>query len=594
MPAIRAVAYYRKSNEDDGNSIDQQREWARGACQREGLELVCEFADQAKKGHETATRTAFHEMLKFCQDQARRHAPIQAVVCWHPDRFSRSDSLETSKFLFEFREAGAGRMLTAQKWIDFNRPEDRMLSGIEQEAGAHKFVTDLAKATTRGRIAAASDGRWAGGPIPFAYRAEREEVVVKGQRRLRPKRLVLGPDWEVRAVRLIFDLYANTPKGLQAVAAELTRRGVPTAKGRGGWTVSAVKRVLTNPAYLGRIRWNKNSCGKFVGVIDGRAVDRPAGRGRVRPNDRGQWVGKDDRHEPVVDLATFERCQAKLSERGGAGGRPRRMPTRGSFVLTGLIRCAHCGRAMVGRTDATGRRVYFCGGYNACGADACHYNAVDADGLAKALLRKLRAAWTRGGNLDKVREEVMRQDAAELKAGDGRADALGRRLRQLDKDLAAGIGRLRSIDPDLLDGYQVGLKALQKEKSEAEAELKRIEDTPDAKEDLLRQVDAAVAVLRRLEAAVDAVTGDDAGAGAGDDLRAVLSEVVTRIEVWFSHEPYGKRTRCKFLRAPVYVREDVALVYTGVLNPSGPGIGSPTPGSSSARRRSSPRRSASA
>src|SRR5438552_2901749 len=92
MPALRAVAYYRKSNDDDGSSIDQQREWAHTACQKEGIELVREFADQAKKGHETATRTAFHEMLAFCQQEARRKSTVRAIVTWHTNRFSRSDS----------------------------------------------------------------------------------------------------------------------------------------------------------------------------------------------------------------------------------------------------------------------------------------------------------------------------------------------------------------------------------------------------------------------------------------------------------------------------------------------------------------------
>jgi DNA invertase Pin-like site-specific DNA recombinase len=98
MPALRAVAYYRKSNEDDGDSIDQQQQWARPACEREGVELVREFADHAKKGHETATRTDFHAMLAFCQEQARKRAPIDTVVCWHHNRFSRADSQETAWF----------------------------------------------------------------------------------------------------------------------------------------------------------------------------------------------------------------------------------------------------------------------------------------------------------------------------------------------------------------------------------------------------------------------------------------------------------------------------------------------------------------
>jgi DNA invertase Pin-like site-specific DNA recombinase len=80
----RAVAYYRKSNEDDGSSIDQQRTWAREVCPREGIEIVREFADQAKAGWDTARRTDFYEMLAFCQQQHRQGTPISAVVCWLP------------------------------------------------------------------------------------------------------------------------------------------------------------------------------------------------------------------------------------------------------------------------------------------------------------------------------------------------------------------------------------------------------------------------------------------------------------------------------------------------------------------------------
>src|SRR5262245_39942360 len=106
MPApIRAVAYYRKSNDDDGSSVEQQREWAHKAvaraCEavdRQPIELVREFTDQAKTGWNTAKRTDFHEMLKFCQDEKRRGHPIDAILCWNANRFSRADSQETSWF----------------------------------------------------------------------------------------------------------------------------------------------------------------------------------------------------------------------------------------------------------------------------------------------------------------------------------------------------------------------------------------------------------------------------------------------------------------------------------------------------------------
>ena len=92
---------------------------------------------------------------------------------------------------------------------------------------------------------------------------------------------------------------------------------------------------------------------------------RPSDAGKVAPNDPSQWIERDSRHDPIIDLPTFERCQEKLAARRGG-----RRKTRGTFVLTGLLRCAHCGRAMVGRTEMSGRRVYFCNGYNNSGSVA--------------------------------------------------------------------------------------------------------------------------------------------------------------------------------------------------------------------------------
>jgi site-specific DNA recombinase len=549
---LRAVFYGRKSNQDDGQSVEQQLEWARGAAAREGLELVGEFTDQGKKGHETATRTDFHEMLRFCQEQARKRKPVQVVVTWHHNRFSRADSQETAWYVWEFRKVGVGRILTAQRWYDFSRMEDRVLLNIEQDTSNHRYVIDLAQAATRGRLAAAADGRWAGGTIPLGYRAEREEVIIKGQRRLRPVRLVLGPDAEVETVRLIFRLYAETPLGLRALAQELTRRGIPTRHRRPAWTVETVRQMITNPVYLGRITWNRRAGGKFVGVIDGRPVERPPDPRKVRPNDRDQWIEREGRHEAIIDLTMFERCQQKL-----AGRRRGRRRTRGTFVLTGLVRCAHCGRAMVGRTEGSGRRVYYCTAYNNHGSDVCHYNAVDADALADSLLGKLRVEWQGGANLDAIMAEVERQDAEDTATGSRKAEPLRRRLKQIETDLAEGLARLRSIDRALFDGYQEGLKQLQAERQQVEADLRQAEATPTRAEDQRRQVEGALKVLRRLDMAT--------AADEPDLLREVLAEVVTKIEVWFSHEPWGtKRVRCKFAQAPVWVREDVALLYANV------------------------------
>jgi hypothetical protein len=40
-----------------------------------------EFAGPAKRGHDTAARTAFYGMPDICQQEARRRDPVRAVLC---------------------------------------------------------------------------------------------------------------------------------------------------------------------------------------------------------------------------------------------------------------------------------------------------------------------------------------------------------------------------------------------------------------------------------------------------------------------------------------------------------------------------------
>src|SRR5262249_51783295 len=157
---VRAVAYYRMSSAEQDRSVQQQRAWAEDACPAAGIELVAEFVDAAKKGHETAKRTEFHRMLEFCREAAARRRPVEASVCWHSNRFSRADGIETAWFVHEFRKAGVNRMFTADRWLDFRRMEDRTLFGITQDASNHPYVRELSMNSLRGRVDTAAEGFW--------------------------------------------------------------------------------------------------------------------------------------------------------------------------------------------------------------------------------------------------------------------------------------------------------------------------------------------------------------------------------------------------------------------------------------------------
>ncbi len=546
---IPTVAYYRKSDEDDGGSVEQQRKWAMGAAPEQNIEIVREFEDQAKKGHETAKRTAFHEMLAFCQQQAKKGSPVEAVLCWHPNRFSRSDSIETSWFIHEFRKAGVCRMFTAARgWTDFGRSEDRILYGIDQEVNNHRYVVDLARDCTRGRLDGAKEGRWMGGAIPYGYRAEQEKVTKKGRTYWRTARLVLGPDLEVRVVRQLFIDYATTAIGLRGLAQRLTAAGVPSPRGHKlGWGSNTVKRILKNPTYLGRLVWGRLTKGKFFGVVNAELVPLDGAR-RHRPNDK--WVSADQQrqtHDPLVDIKTWEECQGKLARR-----KKDRQPRLGCYPLSGLVRCGHCGGNMVARafrrpTGRTYRRV-LCGTYNRTGGPTCQFNAVDADHLVRAVVAKLQAHLFSPQALKALRKEVRRQAGAGS-VGDKALAAMEARLAHLARGVERAARRVvEEEDDDLVPDLRKQLKAAKDEHNALERQVEEARLARTSPEDLDALVEEAMAQAGRLEEAL--------ASADGDLLRDVLGQAVSYVELFFGHEPWGKKGRVhsKLVKGLIYLR----------------------------------------
>src|SRR5262245_20282830 len=97
MPAaIRAVAYYRMSEDRQEASIPQQQQWAERACPKNGVELVRAFKDEGIAGDEIATRKGLQDLLAFCEQRHKTGRPVEAVVVWDSDRFSRANSFATA------------------------------------------------------------------------------------------------------------------------------------------------------------------------------------------------------------------------------------------------------------------------------------------------------------------------------------------------------------------------------------------------------------------------------------------------------------------------------------------------------------------
>ncbi len=176
------------------------------------------------------------------------------------------------------------------------------------------------------------------------------------------------PDRRVReAIDLVFGKFDELGSARQ-VLLWLLQRSMPLPVRRYGpdgpqvaWalpTYTRVHHILTNPVYAGAYVFGRTNA--VVRVENGRKRVQKVLVGR------DQWrVCKADHHEGYIDWDTFLRNQRRLEENANMRGEAvRGSIRRGEALLTGLLRCGHCGHKLaVAYTGDTAKYPrYYCRG----------------------------------------------------------------------------------------------------------------------------------------------------------------------------------------------------------------------------------------
>ncbi len=522
---IRGVVYARKSSDDDGGSIAQQREWAGGECPRRGVEVVREFADQSVSGSKGDERPEFIRMIEFCEQQGRAGNPIDVLVCWNQDRFSRMDSWDTVGYLLRLRDAGVTNMLTQAGMIDFHSKEARMLFGFQQEAGAHDYIVRRSADCRRGKKKRAEAGEWASGRAPFGY-------VRVG------KKLAVDPA-AADLVRFVFDTYAAGGHGLRTLATLLTDRGVKTPSGLDTWSQPTVRDILRNEVYVGHVVAGKRSR-LFLGSVRVKAT-----RGKGTKQDEKQQARCDNAHPAIIPQELFDRVQDLL-----ARNQKETSPNKG-YVLTGMLVCGGCGGRMMGRAfnSRTEPHQYVCANYarNTI-RSGCHPHTIPERRLLSAVARKLAEAYFNEENLNAIRDEVKRRQQTPPNAD--RERALAKRVADLDAEIAAGVRKLIRIPDELMDEFQAELTELKGQRNRVADELETLRLAAVPADDLDARVDAIMARANQFQQAL---------ASNPAQARTVLRQMVDRVELHFERVPHGTQTRNLFTRGAIYLSEDAVV-----------------------------------
>jgi hypothetical protein len=367
---------------------------------------------------------------------------IGSVLCWKMDRLARNH-LDHGRVLQALADGKLGNVVTPERTYTGDG-NDRFLGNFELGM-ATKYIDDLRANVKRGNRARFQRG-WPNYRPPVGYLEDREtKTIVKDSVRF-------------PLIRRAWDLIlagSHRPSQVRHLLNEKWGFRTRKTKRQGGAPLceSGFYAMLSNPFYMGLIRLRNGETYKGA-------------------------------HVPMVTPEEFERAQERL----GRSGRPR--PSRHEFAYSGVLKCASCGRSMIGEVHekASGRRyVYYrCHTHrlpSRCAEPAlpeARFEAQVAADLSRMALPPRAAAWIR-----KAVAASLGRELETLAAGRKSLEAAIAQARREEETLLHL--RLRgSIDDDAFDRRR-------KDLSERRAGLElRLDRPAESVEALLARLDAVL------------------------------------------------------------------------------------------------------
>lgn len=525
--AVRAVTYIRMSTNKQDESPAQQRESSLRTIEREGLTFIKEYCDEGRSGTTSKYRPQFQQMLR---DAAA--GKFDAVVIWSQSRLSREDSLDAGQYMRTLRDAGV-RLFTRDGEVRLNESIGRVMYALEQEGANQKSLT-VSSEVVRGILHRARAGR-KNGPIPRGYIKVVKNDAGEVLRRVRPwEKFTTPKGWtftleisddplEVAAIRWAFDAFGNQAIPIQQIARELNQRGLKQLRGGRGLHWTGVQRLLRNAAYVGDCVSGLESRGKF--------------------NRLGEVITVTDAHPALIDRKLFAKVQRRLAEIPKRG----KCPRREGYILTGILRCGHCGCSMAGNSSSeTHRPGYVCqGNRGEFNRRRCEVSPrVSGVPLNRFVLKTLGDLYLSPANRAKIVDRIKAEAERRLASMPSAVKAKERRAKELRQDIEqAQLNLLRAKSATVVEACERHITEWSQELVKLEADLQADRGPTESSAAVARRVAARLVQLEKMLAD-----------GTEANIIAIVRELVERIEIRHFGEGRAKCNRRRTWMGKIVLR----------------------------------------
>ncbi|WP_415305846.1 recombinase family protein [Clostridium perfringens] len=402
--------YCRVSTEEqseNGYSIDEQERLLEEWCKKMGYVIYKCYSDRGISGKNIKDRPALKELLSDA-----KAGKFDMVISWKINRVSRK--LEDVLKIVNLLEKNNITFKSYSEPFETDTPAGRMQFQMMALIGEFGRGT-IAQNVKMGMIAKAKSGNWCGGRV-LGYdlvpnNSPEEEKKGKNKLKINEK--------EAEIVRFIFNEYSKG-KGYKAITNQINKLGYKTKKGN-DFSVGSIRDILTNPVYIGEIRYN---------VRQNWSEKR---RRNINPNP----IRVKGKHEAIIDRELWDKVQLILESKKG---KPSRIYD-GEYPLTGILRCPKCGAGMViSRTtntlaDGSKKRIayYCCGNWKNKGTSVCNSNTIRVDKANEYVFKKIEELVSNEAMIKAVVKNINKERKDKVKPAKRLLGDIDKELEKLDK-----------------------------------------------------------------------------------------------------------------------------------------------------------------
>ncbi len=389
-----AVGYCRCSTDEQGStSIPQQKEEIGKWAAVNGYKIVEWFVDEGRTGTNFVQRPGFANLVKRVEEGP----DFAYVLVYDESRWGRAlNPRENAYWKIHFERFNVRVRIIHSNSRNGDDIGSYVVEVVES-AEASEYSKKLSRAIRRGMLSSQQGIYSRGGSAPYGYKRVAIDLRTGEKRELRdgmrsvPKQekvvWELASEAEVSTVRRIFEMRAMG-MGFVGIADTLNQEGTTCPKlGRwrnldNKWTGVTILGILQNPAYKGDRVYNRLSFSKILAKERGVEFDSKWF------NEREEWIVVPEAHPAIITKDLFQQVAALRKSR-----EPKQNQhfQRSQYLLTGIVKCVHCGYSFQGyHHTQTGRRYYVDGGYVNKGKSVCRSFSIQQAKLENFVLSSIR------------------------------------------------------------------------------------------------------------------------------------------------------------------------------------------------------------